>query len=104
MLGFLPLNDTITLKKTTQDAWGVESPNGIERFYRVRVNYSVEEKKILSTNGKELVVTGEVLFVGEVDVEVGKDVVEVEGRDYIIKSTNPMKDFGGKTIHTRVLF
>lgn len=103
MLGLMPLNETISVKRTTQDAWGIDSPSGVEKFYRVRVDYDIEEARISVASGKERVITGAVLFVGEVDIEDG-DLLEIDGKDYEPEKARPIKDFGGNTIHTRVLF
>lgn len=103
MLGLMPLNDTITVKRSTQDAWGIDSPNGVEKFYRVRVDYDVEESKLAIANGSERVITGAVLFVGEVEIEDG-DILEIDGKDYVPEKAKPIKDLGGNVIHTRVLF
>jgi hypothetical protein len=103
MLGLVPLNDTISVKRTTQDAWGIDSPNGVEKFYRVRVDYDIEEARLSMANGSEKVITGAVLFVGKVEILDG-DVFEIDGKDYQPDKIQPIKDFGGNVIHTRVLF
>jgi hypothetical protein len=103
MLGLMPLNDTITVKRTTQDPWGIDSPNGSEKFYRVRVDYDITEAKLSVANGSERIITGAVLFVGEVEILDG-DVFGIEGKDYEPIKIVPIKDFGGNVIHTRVLF
>lgn len=103
MLGLVPLNETISVKRTVQDAWGIDSPNGVEKFYRVRVDYDITEAKLSVANGSERVITGSVLFVGEVEIEDG-DVLGIGGRDYTPIKIVPIKDFGGNQIHTRVLF
>jgi hypothetical protein len=103
MLGFLPLNETIAIKRTSLDDWGMEVPNGIEKYYRVRVDYDTAEVKLSIGNGSETVITGAVIFVGEVEIR-DDDVIEVDGKDYSPKRVTPMKDFGGTVIHTKVLF
>lgn len=103
MLGLLPLNDTIKVKRTLQDAWGIDIPNGEEKFYRVRVDYDISEAKLSVANGSERVITGSVLFVGKVEILDG-EVFEIEGKDYTPIKVIPIKDFGGSTIHTRALF
>jgi hypothetical protein len=103
MLGLMPLNDTITVKRTTQDPWGIDSPNGSEKFYRVRVDYDIEEVKLSIANGSEKVITGAVLFVGEVEILDG-DIFHIDGKDYKPEKVTPIKDFGGNVIHTRALF
>lgn len=99
----MPLNETITVKRTTQDAWGINSSNGVEKFYRVRVDYDIEEARLSIASGSERVITGAVLFVGEVEILDG-DLLEIDGKEFKPEKAKPIKDFGGNVIHTRVLF
>jgi hypothetical protein len=103
MLGLMPLNNTITVKRTVKDEWGIEAPNGVEKFYRVRVDYNIEEATLSIANGSETIITGAVLFVGKVDI-ITTDLLEIDGEEYSPKRINPIKDLGGATIHTKVLF
>jgi len=103
MLGLMPLNNTITVKRTVKDEWGIEAPNGVEKYYRVRVDYNIEESTLSIANGSETVISGAVLFVGQVDVFT-TDLLEVDGVEYSPKAIKPIKDLGGHVLHTRVLF
>ncbi|MCY8048451.1 hypothetical protein MOD91_18170 [Bacillus haynesii] len=102
-IGLVPLNATISVKRSTQDEWGIDIPNGEEKFYRVRVDYDIEEAKLSVANGSERVISGAVLFVGEVDMSDG-DILGIDGKEFHPISIKPLRDFGGNVIHTRVLF
>ncbi|WP_214796579.1 MULTISPECIES: hypothetical protein [unclassified Exiguobacterium] len=108
-LGFLPLNQTVIVRRSELDEWGTVNPNGQDTFYRVRVDYDIEEKKIAASRGDELVYTGAVIFLGNVPIvregeSLPPDILEVDGREYKAKKIEYLRDLGGTIIHTRVLF
>jgi hypothetical protein len=103
MLGLIPLNHTIIVRRTDKDEWGIEAPNGVEKFYRVRVDYNIEEAKLSIANGSETVITGAVVFLGKVDIKT-TDILVINDEEYSPKTVKPITDFGENVIHTRVLF
>lgn len=102
MLGLLPLplNSTITIKRTAQYAWGIESISGVEKYYRVRVTYDPDEVRVDTLQGAT---NGAVIFVGAVEV-LKDDILEIEGRNYRPKKIDLIRDFSGEVIHTGVYF
>ncbi|MEY8748948.1 hypothetical protein [Alkalicoccobacillus gibsonii] len=103
VFGMMPLNDTISIKRTKEDDWGIEIPNGIEKFYRVRVDYEAKEVALSVASGSETVISGAVIFVGKVEI-FETDILSIDGKDYTPRLIKPMKDYGGNIVHTRVLF
>jgi len=103
MLGLMPLNNTITVRRTVKDEWGIDAPNGVEKTYDVRVDYNIEEATLSIVNGSETVISGAVLFVGSIDL-LTTDLLVIDDVEYYPKTIKPVKDLGGFTLHTRVLF
>lgn len=103
VLSLIPLNNTVGVKQTTLDDWGIKVPAKETKFYRVRVDYDTKEAQLALVNGSEVVITGAVVFAGKVDLSTN-DVLVIDGKDFHPMQIKEIKDFGGVTVHTRVLF
>jgi hypothetical protein len=101
MTSLLPL--TISIKRTEQNAWGIESTSGVEKFYRAHVDYDGGKTGSSADTTSEEGMNGTVIFIGEVEI-LDSDILIINGEDYTPKDLKHMTDLGGNITQTMVYF
>lgn len=104
MLGFIPLTDTIEIRKTITDEWGVLTvDDSISKYYRVHIDYATEMKSISNGQGTEKVITGKVAFIGNAPI-TETDILVIDNKEYEIIKLLPIRDLSGKVVYKVVTF
>jgi hypothetical protein len=103
MLGFIPLNSTVTIVRKGVDSWGIDS--GVLSETKVKAVIDYDGYKVTQLNGNargtEASGTAVILMKGKVDVKYS-DTIKFDGYELQPRRIEYIRDFGGRIIYTRV--
>lgn len=103
-LGYIPLNDSITvIKNNGLDEWG-EPTAGIRTAYKARLNYSTNAKSMGGVKGTEVVSSLKVILSGLPEVTY-EDTLEYTDKLGNVKEYKPVnisfiEDISGNVLYT----
>jgi hypothetical protein len=103
----IPMNDVVQVYKSGKtDSWGIATSSAEPIEFNGMVVYSSKLETLRTAEGKEIVVSGNIVFKGKADVESGDLITVEDGSDkkHEVLQVFPVNDLSAKTKFTKVIF